>query len=166
MGMVMYLRRATPAELNRFANEPAAAESFVFPDEDNEIGPGLIEFDKAWQALHFMLTGEPYGFGHPLGIIADETPFVQTGGVGSFEFSVVTPDRMAVFETALAAIDDQALSARYEPEAMAAADVYLADVFLDEGQEALDYILQGVPALRKFAADCAAAGDGAIRVLA
>ncbi len=162
----MYLRRATPAEIDRFLAEPAAAESFVFPDDYEEHDPTLIEFDKAWQALHFMLTGEAYGTGHALGIIADETPFVSTGDIGSFSFSVVTPARMKVFAEALAAIDDAALAARYNPQAMVSAEVYVADSFVDEGSEALDYIMQGVPALRTFAAGCAAAGDGALRVLA
>ena len=166
MGMVMYLRRATPADIERFGHDPAAAEDFVFPVDYDESDDGLIEFDKAWQALHFMLTGEAYGLGQPLGIIADETPFVRTGDIGSFEFSVVSPDRMAVFAASLANLDDAALAARYDPEAMAAADVYMADVFLEEGPEALEYIMQGVPALRKLASVCAAAGDGAIRVLA
>lgn len=162
----MYLRRATPAELDGFVREPARAEDFVFPEDGDNADAGLIEFDRAWQALHFMLTGNAYGSGHPLGIIADETPFIRTGDIGSFEFSIVTPERMAVFAAALREIDDEALAARYDPAAMMAADVYLADIFLDEGPDALDYVMQGVPALRKFAADCAAAGDGAIRVLA
>ena len=162
----MYLRRATPAEIEGCLAEPAAAESFFFADECEEHEHKLIEFDKAWQALHFMLTGQAYGAGHPLGIIADETPFVSTGALGSFSFSVITPARLRTFADALAAIDDAELAARYDPQAMVDAEVYQAEDFLDEGSDALDYIMQGVPALRTFAAGCAAAGDGALRVLA
>ncbi|KQR83232.1 DUF1877 family protein [Sphingomonas sp. Leaf343] len=164
--MVMYLRRATPEQLGRAALEPDVVESIVFPEEYSDSDSGLIDFDKAWNALHFILTGEVYGTGHPLGIIADETPFVRTGEIGSFEYSIVTPSRMAAFAAALSAVADEVLAARYDPQAMMAADVYLADVFLDGGSDALGYVMQGVPALREFAADCAAAGDGAIRVLA
>ncbi|MGK6321806.1 DUF1877 family protein [Sphingomonas sp. DT-51] len=163
--MVMYLRRATPAEIERFSADPASAEPFFFPDEGEGNDAALIDFDKAWDALHFLLTEGATSGDHPLGLIAEKTPFIRTGPVGSFEFSIVTPERLAVFAAALAQVDDRTLRERYDAAAMAAAEVYLADDFLDEGSDALDYIMQSVPALRQWAADGAAAGDGALRVL-
>ena len=164
MGMVMYLRRASIADIARLQADPRGVPDFVFddaaPDQD------LVEFDKAWQALHFMLSGEAYGMGRALGIIAEETPMQSSDGIGSLEYSIVPPERMVTFDAALKALDDGSLAQRYDPAAMAAQDVYLADSFLNEGPEALEYILQGVPALRRFAASCADAGCGAIRVLA
>ena len=163
MGMVMYLRRASIADIARLDADPRGVSDFVFEDAAEQ---DLIEFDKAWQALHFMLTGEAFGMGQPLGIIADETPMRSSDGIGSLEYSIVPPDRMVAFDAALKALDDGSLARRYDPAAMAAQDVYLADSLLNDGPEALDYILQGVPALRRFAASCADAGSGAIRVLA
>ncbi|MHC9417150.1 DUF1877 family protein [Sphingomonas citri] len=163
--MVIYLRRATPAEIERFSADPASAEPFFFPDAGGGDDAALIDFDKAWDALHFLFTEGKTSGDHPLGLIAEKTPFLRTGPVGSFEFSIVTPERLAVFAAALAQVDDRTLRHRYDPAAMADAEVYLADDFLDDGPDALDYIMQSVPALRQWAANGAAAGDGALRVL-
>ena len=72
---------------------------------------------------------------------------------------------MSAFNDALQRIGDAELEGRYDPAAMAAEDVYLADAFVGEGRDALDYVMRGVPALRGFAASAAARGEGAIRII-
>ena len=161
----MYLRRASPADLARIGNDPIAAEAFVFPEEYLDPDPGLVEFDKAWQALNFLLTGAPYAADCPLDIIAGELPAIGGGTIGEPSAWAASPERMAAFNIALQAISDADLAARFDVDAMLVHDVYIADSFVGE-DDAVDYVLQGVPALRRFAADCVSAGDGAIRLLA
>ncbi len=165
MGMIIYLRRASVAEIDRFTADPSAVGDFVFEQGDAEAA--LIEFDKAWHALHFALTGEAYGDGHVLGIIAGNAPRIESAESGLGEFWVISPDRMAEFATALEKIDDRTLASRIDIDAMVTADIYIADAFAeDDANEAAGYILQGVPALRRFAAACRDVGDGALRVIA
>ncbi len=163
MGMVIYLRRAGAADIDRLIATPTDFEEFVF--EEAVDGADVIDFDKAWDALHFMLT-DGGRTPHPLGLICEALPELGADENGMDGFGVISPERMAAFATALDKLDDATLAARYDPAAFVAADVYLADMFADEGAEALDYIMQGVPALRRFATTCRRTGDGAIRVIA
>lgn len=162
--MVLYLRRASLADIDRFTSDPTGWGKFAF---EEGVAPGdLVDFDKAWDALHFMLSeGHLDDVARPLGVLVrnDVQHGLDSNGFGGF--SVISPTEMAAFHTALSALSDEDLLQRYDPEAMAAADVYLADMFVDEGDEAADYIMQGVPALRTLAASCTAAGDGALRIL-
>ncbi|MDX5985958.1 DUF1877 family protein [Sphingomonas echinoides] len=165
MGMVMYLRRASPSDIAALRRDPSEVQKFAF--EDGDVEADLIEFDKAWHALHFMLTGAAYDSHSPLGIIADIGEAVSQDVDGLDEFWIISPEEMQAFDTAFRQIDDAALSGRYDNAAMLESDIYLADAFADDGDElALEYILQGVPALRRLSAACAAAGDGAVRILA
>ncbi|QJU58647.1 YfbM family protein [Sphingomonas sp. AP4-R1] len=168
MGMVMYLRRATSAQIEALKADPRTAEAFMFPEEsDDDLSLSLIEFDKAWHALHFTLSGQAYGTVRPLGIIAGED--VETLGepaLGDISCWVIEPDVMAAFADAIDKISDEEIAASVDPEAMIDADIYLADVFADEKDTSIDYLMQGVPMLRRFAAICGQNGEGAIRCLA
>lgn len=164
MGMVIYLRRSSSADIARFTADGSAWESFAF--EQGDEGVDLIDFDKAWHALHFMLVGAAGTTGDPLGIIAADSEMYGTDEHGFGGFSVVSPGQMTAFNLALRAISDGELERRFDPAAMVREDVYLADVFVDEGQESLEYVMQGVPALRRFAASVAERGEGALRIIA
>ena len=164
MSMVIYLRRATAADIARLTDSPSDFERFAF--EDGDQADHIIDFDKAWDALDFLLTGTPRTTDDPLAIIAADGELFGVDEHGFGGFSIISPDRMAAFARALEAVSDEQLAARYDPAAMEREDIYLADFFVEEGADALDYILQGVPALRRFAASCAAKGEGALRILA
>jgi len=158
MGMIIYLQRATPDELAQLKASPDRWDEFEFKHSED-----VVDFDKSWHALHFMLTGEAEGTGNPLGIIVEDGEEFGVGSHGNVTW--ISPERMRAFNAALRALDDDTLASRYDPAAMVAQDIYLADMFANEGQGALDYVLESVPVLRKLAASCASARDGVIRVL-
>ena len=164
MGMVMYLRQASPSDIARVGDDPEAAVDFVFAEEG---GAELVDFDKGWQALHYLLTGDPYSSDSPLDIIAGDAPQIGDDSIERSPAWLITPDRMVAFATALAGTTDEEFASRYDLDDMVAKDIYIADAFdgLDR-VEALQYILQGMPALRALAGSCAANGDGALRLLA
>ncbi|KZE11522.1 MULTISPECIES: YfbM family protein [Sphingomonas] len=164
MGMVIYLRRAGQSDLDRLIADPSVFEEFVFEEAVENLD--LVDFDKAWHAVHYLLTGSADDVGHPLGIIIAALPELGADENGEGGIGLISPPMMRAFADALDRLDDATLERRYDPPAMLRADVYLADVFVDEGAEALEYVMQGVPALRRFAANCRATGDGAIRVIA
>lgn len=162
MGMVVYLYRATADEVENLAAAPDTVHEIIF-DEGNE--DRLVHFDKAWHALHFMLTGDAGSTGHALDLIISGEELLGTDENGFGGYWLASPAKVRAFAEALAALSDGALAARYDPAAMDAEQVYLADVFEEEGDEALPYILQGVPALRKFAREAADGGNHVIGVL-
>jgi hypothetical protein len=70
---------------------------------------------------------------------------------------------------ALGALSDDELAGRYDPAAWRANDIYRGDMFVEHDEEnsaeTREYVMQGVPALRRLASSCAAKGEGAIRLL-
>ena len=73
---------------------------------------------------------------------------------------------MAMFAAALEGLSDEAIVGRVDPPAMIAKGIYLPDVFADEDDPATDYLVEGVPELRRLAMLCRKSGEGAIRCLA
>ena len=164
MGMVIVLRRASPADIKRLIANPSDWEAFAYEEGDQE--KDIVDFDKAWHALHFMLTGVPYNTDSPLGIIANDGDTYGTDENGFGGFTVVSPAQMRAFDDALQQIDDATLASRYDSAAMIEQDIYIADAFAeDTREEALEYIFQSLSPLRELSARCANAGDGALRIL-
>ncbi len=164
MGMVIYLRRAGDADLDRLIADPSVFEDFVFEEAVENLD--LVDFDQAWHAVHWLLTGSADDIGHPLGILIAALPELGADENGEGGIGLISPPMMKIFADTLDRVDDRTLAARFDPVVMSKADVYIADSFVGEGKAALDYVMQGVPALRRFAAKCRATGDGAIRVIA
>ncbi len=165
--MVIYLRRASPADIARIGEDTDAAERFAF--EEGDPDRDLVDFDVAWHAVHFMLCGDSDDSSHPLGIIACRLPELGLDANGFGGFSVIAPEGMKEFADALAALDDDELASRYNPQAWMDHELYRGDMFVEHDAEdpgeTRAYVMQGVPALRRLAASCAANGDGAIRIL-
>lgn len=164
MGMVIVLRRASAADIERLVANHDDWESFAFEEGDQE--KDVVDFDKAWHALHFMLTGAAYNTDSALGIIVNDGETYGADEHGFGGFTIVSPEQMRAFDRALQQIGDAELASRFDSSAMAQNDIYLADAFTQEmREEALEYILQSLPALRELSASCAKAGDGALRIL-
>ena len=156
MGMVLYVRRlgedAIPGDPDEFGE--------FFFDEGAEDAGDLIDFDKAWHALHFVLTGSADGTDSPLSLLLGKgEPAGEDGGYGPP--LLVSAAEMRQFHEALAGLSDEDLRQRYDPRAMLAADVYLADALAEE-EDGWDYVAQGIPALRRLAERCAQQNSGAI----
>lgn len=165
MSMIVYLRRASPADMDALLADPDAMDELFFGDPDQEeVDPNrLIDFDQAWHAVHHMLTGSGDATDSPLSIIVDGNPPVGDRGLGYAEYWVISPDRMRAFASALDMLSDDDLAARYDPVAMHADDVYMSDMFLEDGKDGLDDCMRTVPSLRRFAAECVEQGCGAIK---
>jgi Domain of unknown function (DUF1877) len=153
MGMVLFLRGVSELELDGLRADTGAADDFVYNDDAYESGE-QIDFDKAWNALQFMFTNCANESDHPLSLIPLTSERIGTdGGYGAPW--VFSSSRVATFNAELMALTDEQIESRYDPAEMAKHDVYLADMFVDEGAEALEYIMQGVPALRALLKRCA-----------
>src|SRR5688572_7474924 len=157
MGMILYLRRVDgpiPDDPDEFYDD------FMF-SEDAEANGDLIDFDKAWDAVHFLLTGSADKTDGPLSLLAGMgEPIGEDNGYGPP--LLVSAADMSAFNDALAAISDDELARRYDANAMVAADIYIADALAGEGEAGREYVFQGIPGLRRFAERCARQGSDAI----
>lgn len=163
MSMILYLRRANDDDLARLRAEPAGITDFFFSDDAATRGD-LIDFDKAWQAVHFTLCGAEYYTDNPLGLLLYEGEAIGAD-MGYGAGWIVPPDAVKAFDQALSNLSDEAIRSRYDPQALAANDVYIADAFVEEPEEGLNYLMQGIPQLRRFAVHCAANGNSVIAAI-
>ncbi|WP_184018270.1 YfbM family protein [Sphingobium boeckii] len=150
--MILYLRRADAVEALASASEEDFAD-FIFDEIAGSAGD-LIHFDKAWHALHFVFAGSEAATGTSLGLLMNEWPeFGVDGGYGAPRLA--PPAAVKAFADALAGLSDEELKSRYDPAAMERADVYIADMLVEDGlEDGWGYVAQGLPALRAFIKKC------------
>ena len=164
MGMVWVARLADDAEIARIMADPDSAYDFINPEDGYGDDAVVADLDKEWHGAHHMLTGSAGATDSPLSLIIGE--FEQVGednGYGPAWY--IPPDRLRAFSEAMAALDDAALKNRYDPDAMVAEQVYLGDVYQQEGEQGCSFLLERVNQLRAFAEKGAAAGSGAFAVI-
>ncbi|WP_066658992.1 MULTISPECIES: DUF1877 family protein [unclassified Sphingomonas] len=162
MSMVVYLRRATPEQVSALATGSLQLESVMFDGPKD----GLFDCEKAWHALHFMLTGHSGHSDHPLSVLetGDEN-LIGTDDLGLGGYWLIEPSQVRRFAAELEVLSDAEIAKRYDPVAMATEHVYLSDMFEEEGDAALPYVMQGVPKLRAVSRAAADAGDYLIGIL-
>ncbi|MBX9644062.1 MAG: YfbM family protein [Novosphingobium sp.] len=159
MSMVLYVRRATDAQLDEVRGNPASITDFFFSTDAHEAGD-LIDFDRAWDALNMMLTGEPFGSEGPLAIFYYNGEEVGSdAGYGPARYIPI--EKMREFAAALQDLSDEDLASRFDPEGFEAAQLYSSYLFSEDGVE-VDYIMQGMPGLRDFADKCTETNSGAL----
>jgi len=158
--MILYVRRVTDSELQSLKADPAIMPTFVF-EPDAQARGDLIDFDKAWQAVHFTLSGAEYYSDSPLGVLLSngETVGVDLGYGPPW---VISHPSLAAFHSALSALTDEDIRSRFDPKALVENDIYGFEDCMEYPAEALEYLMQGIPSLRKFAERCASTGASAL----
>ena len=160
MSMVLYVRRATDAQLDEIRANPSSISDFFFNTGALESGD-LIDFDKAWQAVHFTLSGAEYYTSDPLGALLSEGETVgEDMGYGAAW--IIPAGQMASFNQALNKLTDESIRARFDPQALAQNDIYSFEDCMEYQDDALKYLMQGIPALREFANHCATSNSSAL----
>jgi hypothetical protein len=155
MSMILYLGRATSEDVARLEEDPEELGPFMF---ERQAGGAVVDFDKAWHVLHFMLCGDMGRTASPLSVMLGTDEGLKGTEAHFYGYWVITPDEVRAFDGALSALSDEEIAARYDLDAVAQHNLYGADFFADE-DGVLTYIMQGVPALRRMARAAAGAGD-------
>ena len=161
MGMVWVARLADDAEAATIFEDQSLAYEFINPEDEAAYDKdAVLDLDKEWHALHFLLTGSADPLDSPLSLILSSSePIGDDNGYGPTYY--IAPDRFRAFDEALSSLDDEALRSRYDPDAMVAHHVYLADLYQEEGESGLAFLLQRLKDLRSFAAKGVQSGRGA-----
>jgi len=161
MGMVGCFAAADMATLDRLRSDPAQIEDFLYPDDGDSAPPNYAEIDKAWHCIHFMLCGGS-GVGHePLSLaILGGVAAGPDVGYGPARF--LNSSQVCSIAGALASIDDKSFKERFDPPALARSDIYLSEMCVRDGDEALEYLLENFQAMKSFYRDAASRGDGAV----
>jgi hypothetical protein len=160
MGMIAMFRRLSDADLSRLRQEPELVENYMGEDEQVGFGPFAdLDVDKAWHAIHFLLTGSAWEGDPPLN-------FIVTGGLemgddlGYGPARGLTSGEVVKLAAALKAIPPDSLLQRFDPAALTSAEIY--PQIWDRPQEEDDtrgYVSEYYDQLRSFILDAAVEGE-------
>jgi len=124
MGMRTMFRRLSDADLARLRAEPELVADYLERDQPAGFGPVAdLDIDKAWHAIHFLLTGTAWQGDPPLN-------FIVTGGVelgddlGYGPARALTSGEVRSLAAALETIPPARLLQRFDPAALTAAEIY------------------------------------------
>ncbi|MEU2662184.1 YfbM family protein [Micromonospora sp. AMSO12t] len=161
--MVFIGRRLSVEEMAAVLADPTAVDELIYGDLDDEaeMPEPELDLDKSWHGIHYLLTGTAWKIGEGAGAaILGGDEIGQDGGYGPAR--LLDPNTVRVIATGLDAMDVETLRARFDPDAMAAADIYPA--IWANGSDEFDHLMSHFTEVRRFYR--AAAGNGQAVLLA
>ena len=120
MSMCMTLYRVNRTETERLIRFELSVDALL--DQDVVDDSRIVELDKMWNAVHWLLTGtsmSPEGLGR---ILLGGSEVGDDVGYGPAR--LVGPDEVKQLAQKLEGLDEAVLAARWDPSAMTAARVY------------------------------------------
>lgn len=158
-------RRVTPVELEVLQAEPLAVAAFLAPPGD--LPPPVdrhLDIGGAWQAIHFLLTGDPWAGGPPFAnaVLGGEAISDEDFGYGPVRF--LEAGQVVAVAAALETVTPEELLSRFDPEALNAAEVYPGGWTDDPVWR--QHLAEQYADLRSLFANAAAHGDGMLLYLA
>jgi hypothetical protein len=160
MGMIGTFVAVAPSRLVQLIAEPDTVIGFLFPDEDVEP-PNSLDVDKAWQGLHFLLTGHPWEGDPPLALAVLGGTDLETED-DEITIRYLTPDQVRRVADALRVTPRSQLEVNFHPAALKAADIYPSLGTRPEDQE---YVLSYYDELVTFYNAAADRGDGVVKAV-
>jgi len=158
MGMVGCFIAVADADLARLKTDSRALEEYLASD-DVSNRPNA-DVDKAWNAIHFMLTGANSESDTLEGqVVLGGRPITRDWVYGPVRH--LSSTQVAAIATQLERWPADVLAGRYDPAAMDAQHVY-PETWVRDGQDGLNYILQCYSDMREFYAAARDRGDGAL----
>ena len=160
MGMIAMFRRLSDADLSRLREEPELVADYLGDDESDGFGPFAdLDVDKAWHAIHFLLTGSAWEGDPPLNfIVTGGTPMGDDLGYGPARG--LTSSEVGKVAAALKLIAPDSLLQRFDPAALTSAEIYpeIWNRPQDE-DDSRGYVSEYYDQLRSFVLDAAVEGE-------
>ncbi|MGB0749112.1 MAG: YfbM family protein [Magnetospiraceae bacterium] len=160
MSMIANYLAVSAQELQALVADPSRVEAVLFEEREEDI----VDLDKAWQGLHFTLTGSLAESDAPLAqAIMGGAPLGEDDyGYGPPRY--LTPDQVARTAHALDAYNEQSFRESVDLAALAANHVY--PEIWQEGDTATDYLVEYFETLKYLFRDARREGQGLILYLA
>ncbi|MEO7047960.1 MAG: YfbM family protein [Ferruginibacter sp.] len=124
--MIGNLLRVTNTELEKYLKDSSLLENRIYEDESEDEDPNLIDIDKSWEGILFLLTGQNLEtIDHPLarvlfsGQIIDEE---QDLGYGPGQY--LTPEQVKEVNEQISGISVEELSKKYDAKKMMELEIY------------------------------------------
>jgi hypothetical protein len=159
--MIGNFLRISTKKVVALRERPDRIKKVLFPDHDDTAMSDdvLLDVDKAWNGIHFLLTGGEGEF--PLDFILGGEPLGDID-VGYGPARAFDADQVRAIAAALTPLTRDALAPRFDPAQLRAHNVYPG--FRDgwDQPDDRDYLLDHYENLRAFVLETAEAGAGMI----
>jgi hypothetical protein len=163
MGMVQCFVAVSEEKLGHLRRHPETIEEFLYPDDGDSEPPNYLDVDKAWHGIHYLLTGTAFeGSGPGALAVFGGTEFGPEVGYGPARF--LTPAQVLEVANHLSALTIEQLKSAFDPTDMAAKEIY-PEIWVRDGSEGLDYLIENYRQLATFYRDAASRGDCVIQWL-
>lgn len=162
MSMIAIFRRLPHVDAARLVREPELLADYIDAEQPPEGFGESAEFDadKAWHAIHFLLTGTAWGGQPPLGFILRGGTQLGEDDIGRGPARAFSAPEVRSIADALEALPSVELAGRFDARALAAADIY-PEIW--HGAPGVDdpraFVLEYYDALRSFVIDAAQRGE-------
>ena len=168
MGMIMNLFRVSKQEFDNFVAKPSLFEEWAETFYEND--ERLLDIDKAWSGILYLLTGKAFASGSPEDevdslnrIFFSAQFFDEDMDVGYGPAHYLTPEQVAGIHHKIASLTEADLKARYDPEAMNEEEELYPS--LDWNEEIFEYLYFHFQALQSFFATAASKGEAIVTYL-
>lgn len=135
MSMIGNLLRVTKTELEEYLKDSSLLENRIYNDDSESEDPNLVDIDKSWDGIIFLLTGQNFdNSNHPLtkvlfsGQIIDEE---QDLGYGPGQY--LTPEQVKEVNEQISKISIEELSKKFDAKRMTELEVY-PNIWEDEDE--------------------------------
>lgn len=164
MGMILSLMRISEEDLNNYLKDSTLLEKDFYADHSLEEELKLIDLDKSWDGILYLLNGEGMaGAGEGLSCLLLSGQLVdkeQDLGYGPAHY--LTPIEVQQYYQELSNWTTQDLQNRFDPEDMTARGIY-PSIQWDASE--LEYLMVNVSLMQEFYAKAAAEGEAVISVI-
>jgi uncharacterized protein DUF1877 len=167
-GILGWLLRLTPVRI--YESDPDAVPP---PGAEHGARRPNVDLDKAWEPLHFLLTGTALEGEEPACYLArggEELAEQLDDELGDEESAyssirVLTPERVAAFDRHLSSLTIDELRRRFDVNRMVELRIYAKrrrTKAPPDDDRTLDHLIEAFEDLRTFVRETAASGAGAI----
>jgi hypothetical protein len=158
MSMIGNFLQLTPAELGRLDANPSEVGDFISSDD---VMDRTIDVDKAWQGIHFLLTGDDYGGAPPAAnVVLGGIEIGEDVGYGPAIY--LTPAEVQDVAKFVAAMTPELLGARYVAEELSEHEIY-PNIWDDPEDDAVGYLMEYYATLREYYLDAAVKGNAMLK---
>jgi hypothetical protein len=162
MGMCLQMRRCRIAMIADLRAADGFGD-FVAPEDFDAVPDGeLIDLDKAWHALHFLLAGDPAEAPLPGGALFAGEQVGEDFGLGPAR--LLSAPEVKAFADFLSMKPDDFVEQTLDFAALEAADIY-PEIWDRREREDIDYVAGYFRDLKSFMQSAAKAGDAVVVVL-
>jgi hypothetical protein len=160
-GILGWLLRLTPITIEEVDPDVVPPEGAQHAELESHL-----DLDKAWQPLHFLLTGTAWEGEEPACyLVHGGEELVDDDALGYSSIRALTPDQIGRFHDFLSNLSHDSLRRRFDYARMVALEIYSTPPAAERARSYDDEVprlLEAFDALQSFVSTTARRGDGAI----